>query len=96
MNETAITIDHETGRVRVDTTLKRYRHQLEKAGFKEITACHKASLNGHSSWEGGQIQMARTLFRKGPSESRRKQGLARCGFQRNHDGSDNERAEGGK
>ena len=75
MNETAITIDHETGRVRVDTTLKRYRSQLEKAGFKEIT---KASLNGYSSWEGDQIQMARTLFRKGPSEARRKQGKMRA------------------
>ncbi len=74
MNETAITIDHETGRVRVDTTLKRYRTQLEKAGFKEIT---KGSLNGYSSWEGDQIQLARTLFRKGPSEARRNQGRKR-------------------
>ncbi len=72
VSETAITIDHDTGRVRVDTTSKRYQGQLEKAGFKRI----QEDLGGYTSWEGSKEQVARTLFRKGPSETKRAQGRA--------------------
>ena len=34
--ETAITIDHETGRVRVDTTARRIKSKLERCEFERI------------------------------------------------------------
>ncbi len=67
MHETAITVDHETGRVRVDTTLKRYKGQLQRAGFKGLVE----DLGPYSSWEGTQEQIPPTLFRKGKSARRK-------------------------
>ncbi len=65
MKETAITICHETGRVRVDTTSRKVATRLKRQGFAPYRG---EPLGSYSSWVGidGQIS-----FRKPPRKTGR-------------------------
>jgi len=62
IKETAITIDHETGRVRIDTTSNRVKHRLKSLGLKEIT---KQRLGPYSSWVGDEKNVRFAKIRSG-------------------------------
>ncbi len=62
INETAITIDHDDRRIRVDTTNRAVMSRLKKMGFKGLS---EEDFGPYSSWEGvdGQVTF-RQLPRK--------------------------------
>ena len=55
MKETALTIDHDTGRVRADTTSKRMRSLFIRAGLKDISK--SANLGPYWSFEGDEAHI---------------------------------------
>lgn len=63
MRETAITIDHDSGRIRADTTSKRMRSIFLRAGLTEITK--SAELGPYWSFEGPESLIRVGRRRKG-------------------------------
>ena len=61
IHETAMTIDHDTRRVRVDTTSRRIRSLLVKCGLKDISKT--AKLGPYWSYEGTESQIRLTKRR---------------------------------
>ncbi len=55
MKETALTIDHDTGRIRADTTSKRMRSLFIRAGLRDISKT--ADLGPYWSFEGDESQI---------------------------------------
>ncbi len=65
MKETAITIDHDSGRVRVDTTSRKVATRLKRQGFVPFRG---EPLGSYSSWSGVDGQIS---FRKPPKRTGR-------------------------
>ena len=59
IKETAITIDHDDGTIRVDTTSRKVATRLKRVGFEALGKV----LGPYSSWTGVEGQI---LFRKKP------------------------------